>query len=55
MDPNETLEDLRAEVAIYNKYGSMGVDGGHVCELVQALDEWISKGGLPPAAWEKRR
>lgn len=28
-------------------------DVTRLAELVQALDQWLSNGGFPPAAWQK--
>lgn len=53
MDPNANLEEqLRLA-------GRMLTDGPHdqdalrLCELVEALNEWIERGGFLPARWTR--
>jgi len=56
MDPNETLTKIR-ELA--TKIGQFDFDhpeqlygtAADLAEHVEALDEWLSKGGFPPDAW----
>lgn len=59
MDPNDTLDAIRSHV---DDVFQMLEDGGippetlhkHVVDLaqsVEALDQWISKGGTLPAEW----
>lgn len=55
MDPDENLKRLREEIATYSKHGAMHVDTGYVCELIDALDQWLSKGGMLPKAWGDAR
>lgn len=54
MDPNATLTELRALTAA-NQDREFVSD--HVCariiELTAALDEWLSRGGFLPTAWER--
>jgi hypothetical protein len=61
MDPNANLTEQRRIAARIMKMidndqaGSPEVaeDGARLAELVQALDEWISKGGFLLLAWSK--
>jgi len=48
VDPNATLDLIRDAVQRVQDD-----DGGELelADLVQALDEWLSKGGTPPSAW----
>ncbi|WP_436778238.1 hypothetical protein [Yinghuangia sp. YIM S09857] len=57
MDPNETLEDLReyARLVAGEVPGAAEEWGDTVAELFLALDEWLSRGGFPPRAWDVRR
>jgi len=58
MDPNATLAELR-------KYAAAGIPADtrrvqlqaldRMCELVQALDEWLTKGGFLPTDWSAKR
>jgi hypothetical protein len=50
MDPNETLRRLR-ELA--RRDSDHPVYSPEWPELFQALDQWISRGGLLPDAWRK--
>lgn len=57
MDPNETLRLIRKTLPNVNMDRWEGADEAAVrlTELVQALDEWLSKGGALPADWNKGR
>jgi hypothetical protein len=46
MDPNETLAQIRADIATSDS------EAGRLGDLVEALDGWLSKGGFPPTAWQ---
>lgn len=48
MDPNETLRQLRGELATDRAF-----IGEPVKELFEALDEWLTKGGFLPTEWER--
>lgn len=59
MDPNETLRLLRAW-AVYYLDADAPIDrnaprASDAAEAVQALDDWLSSGGLLPEAWQKVR
>ena len=66
MDPNETLRRLRAACRrehdlITQSAEEEYIDTGdlievtnEVVELAEALDEWLAKGGFPPAEWPRR-
>lgn len=54
MDPNETLKNLRELARVVLEVGG---DEAHadcidLAEHLQALDDWLSKGGAKPDAWE---
>jgi hypothetical protein len=59
MDPDETLREIRELAAkLQGNYWEDEPDwdneleaSNRLTELVQALDEWLSKGGFPPRAW----
>ena len=68
MDPNANLQEQRRIVAdIIRTWDDCNADGtltrgqqAHVAEqanrlaeLVQALDQWITRGGVLPAAWNR--
>jgi hypothetical protein len=48
MDPDHTLADIRRLAA---REDLSPQDAAYLAELVQALDEWISKGGFLPRPW----
>lgn len=50
MDPNETLSAIRHTVM---SPGNLA-DYDRLCELVDGLDQWLSKGGFLPAPWDPR-
>lgn len=55
MDPNANLEELRKLIEAY-ALGNGEIDAADVVrafELMDALDEWLSKGGFLPKAWER--
>ena len=59
MDPNETLRRLRASAndiadAFDRDEEIASADAAELASYVQALDEWLSKGGFLPKEWEKR-
>ncbi len=53
MDPNANLaEQRRIRNAIrIGQYTRNDVD--RLAELIEALDEWISRGGFLPEAWQR--
>lgn len=55
MDPNEVLRLIRESVAeLRNSDDDNTLDGSQVGQLVdaiEALDEWLTKGGFLPSAW----
>lgn len=59
MDPNQTLKDLRSDIADYNRYerdndkAGMAIMADYIVRYVEALDGWLSKGGFWPSAWRK--
>ena len=59
MDPNATLAEARALAAAITA-GSLTTQDNAVenaermAELFDALDQWLSKGGFLPRAWERK-
>jgi len=53
MDPDANLKEQReiSERILDGTKHDTGYDAVRLAELVQALDEWLSKGGFPPHAW----
>ncbi|MBK6639629.1 MAG: hypothetical protein IPG34_19600 [Rhodocyclaceae bacterium] len=52
MDPNETLKRIRMIVKRDLEGDTMSVDDFDVLvDLVNDLDEWMSRGGFPPTEW----
>lgn len=53
MDPDANLKEQRG---IIERADEMEVDGDdllRLTDLVKALDEWITKGGALPKAWQR--
>lgn len=54
MDPDETLRQIRLLIKQMRVDESPEIRKQHaddLAELIEALDEWLSKGGFSPAAW----
>ena len=60
MDPDETLRLLRLTIKQMRSEGHQDFQAvwiahaKEVVEYVEALDEWLSKGGYPPMSWLTR-
>lgn len=58
MDPNKLLERIRQAIESYHANGDEFHRGWtheeEFVEDVEALDEWLSKGGFTPDAWAVR-
>lgn len=57
MDPDETLRQIRAlcnEIAMAAAAERAEL-AEQLAERVEALDEWMTKGGFAPAAWRDNR
>jgi hypothetical protein len=55
MDPDANLKEQREIIARMLEEGSESIDSGdavRLAELVQALDEWLSKGSYLPEDWK---
>lgn len=54
MDPDEALAQIRQHVKdiLETEKEEDDLDVMRFAELVQGLDEWISKGGFLPQAWK---
>jgi hypothetical protein len=56
MDPNANLEAQRRIVARIIDLDATAidpVDAVALADLVQALDEWLTRGGFLPAEWQR--
>ncbi len=58
MDPDANWEEqLRLAADILNEEdggpGNHVLAAGRLAELVLSLNDWLSKGGFPPKAWQK--
>jgi len=54
MDPDECLKEIRAQLIIYNLSTDdheLMTAAGKVCELVEAMDTWLTTGGFLPNSW----
>jgi hypothetical protein len=56
MDPNAALANLRDTYAPLRNMlaatnGNLAEAAEDMLNAIEALDEWLSKGGFPPAAW----
>jgi len=49
MDPDTALREIRTLLAQEH------FDRERLCELVRGLDEWLTKGGTLPLAWDRDR
>jgi len=58
MDPNAALEQIRisaGELRSQDDDGALeGSQVGNLLDHVEALDEWLSKGGFLPRDWQER-
>ena len=53
MDPNECLRIIRAEINNWSGGACIGeFDADRLAEHVEALDEWMAKGGAAPLQWD---
>ncbi len=52
MDPNETLKELRELIDLVLRGDDTSVF--EAATKFEDLDEWISKGGFLPEAWNRR-
>ena len=52
MDPDAILAALRELIGLYNSGQATGADTDRIVDLSQALDEWFTRGGFLPAAWQ---
>lgn len=59
MDPNETLERLRMAVRAFracnDEFDRHWDHPETLVDAAEALDEWLSKGGFLPEAWQDLR
>ena len=52
MDPNETLAMIRELVRAGHAGKWSGTDARELVDLTQALDDWLTRGGFLPDAWD---
>ena len=55
MDPDATLKEIRELLEIWKVEAFHAEEVERLAELVEALDEWLSKGGFLPKAWRPVR
>lgn len=55
MDPNETPRQIRLLYDICGNMSATPDDACHLANLVDALDEWLQRGGALPDEWTKNR
>jgi hypothetical protein len=54
VDPNATLAVIRTLVRRFIEAPSFDEDrGNELADAVNSLDEWLSRGGFPPNAWNE--
>lgn len=54
MDPNVTLAAIRDLVTVSNERALTITESNELCERIEALDEWLSKGGFSPEPWRSK-
>jgi hypothetical protein len=54
MDPNAALVSIRELVSLLVDSPFATPQETELAELVQGLDEWLTRGGFLPTAWERR-
>lgn len=54
MDPDAALARMR-ELIARERESFVETDATELSELIDGLDQWLSKGGFLPAAWRKSR
>lgn len=53
MDPNEALRRIRGLVGAVLDHSPREWQPRELAEQVQALDNWLSRGGFPPEDWRE--
>lgn len=51
MDPDDTLKEIRLIVARASYTEWAEADHARLVELIDGLDEWLTKGGFVPREW----
>ena len=54
MDPNANLAEQRQIAGRFERDESEPDDGERLAELVDALDDWLSRGGFLPTQWQRK-
>lgn len=59
MDPDEALAKLREALQLYyRRYRDKGTgleEADQMADGIEALDDWLSRGGFLPEDWSKNR
>ena len=55
MDPNAALAEIREIISGYDPDSDEHDEAGRLVDLVEGLDDWLSKGGALPEAWRHER
>lgn len=61
MDPDVALQQIREVLAEYHQAAvdddpnAANVAMSALAEIVEGLDEWLTKGGFPPSQWQRLR
>jgi len=53
MDPDATLADIRWTIREYRE-GNLDIYMDDLIALIDDLDNWLSRGGFKPKAWETK-
>ncbi len=54
MDPNNTLQRIRELVGKPNYPIELDTAWDDLTELVESLDDWLSRGGFLPEDWDRK-
>lgn len=52
MDPNATLDQIRALVANLGSEDQITLEAQQLAEHFQAMDQWLTAGGFLPGDWQ---
>lgn len=55
MDPNTALAEIRELVAESYREALTEDETSRLCDLIEGLDRWVTRGGFLPAAWTVTR
>jgi hypothetical protein len=54
MDPNTTLQEMRELTKRNNDCDLSAFEVDRLADLVDSIDQWLSRGGFPPKDWKHR-